>query len=161
MENEKLIEEKLRTEDALKNGAGWFYWIAGLSLINSLLVFFDSDWGFIAGLSITQIIDYTAYYLSLEFGSIVSIIGLILNFVIIGIFVILGVFANKGRNWGFIVGFVLYGLDTLLLVFMDDPFISVAFHLFALYSIFRGYQANKQLREIISNIDTQESIELN
>jgi len=161
LENEKLIEEKLRTEDALKNGAGWFYWIAGLSLINSLLVFFDSDWGFIAGLSITQIIDYTAYYLSLEFGSIVSIIGLILNFVIIGIFVILGVFANKGRNWGFIVGFVLYGLDTLLLVFMDDPFISVAFHLFALYSIFRGYQANKQLREIISNIDTQESIELN
>lgn len=151
LDNEKIIEEKLRTENRLRDGASWFYWIAGLSLVNSLLVFFESDWSFISGLSVTKIIDYTSYFLSIEFGNIVSIIGLILNLIIIGFFIVLGVFANKGRNWSFIVGFIFYGLDTILLVFMAD-FISIAFHLFALYSIFRGYQANKQLQEL--NEDT-------
>ncbi|QUH26979.1 hypothetical protein [Serpentinicella alkaliphila] len=159
MNNEKLIEEKLRIEDTLKNGAGWFYWIAGLSLINSLLMLFSSDWSFVAGLSITQIIDYIAYDLSLELGGAVTIIGLIINLIIIGLYVLLGVFANKGRNWSFIVGFILYGLDTLLLVFIMD-YVSIIFHVMALYSIFKGYKANKQLKELTGNLEELSSTHL-
>ena len=45
------------TEALLKSGASWFYWIAGLSLINSFIALSGSDYGFILGLGITRIID--------------------------------------------------------------------------------------------------------
>ena len=41
----------------LKSGASWFYWIAGLSLINSISAASGSSWRFIVGLGITQIFD--------------------------------------------------------------------------------------------------------
>ena len=41
----------------LKNGANWFYWIAGLSLVNSAIFAFGGHVSFIAGLAYTQIID--------------------------------------------------------------------------------------------------------
>ena len=38
MENSKAIEEKLKTERRFKSGANWFFWIAGLSIINSIIL---------------------------------------------------------------------------------------------------------------------------
>src|SRR5216117_2936789 len=38
----------------LKSGASWFYWIAGLSLINSIVAFTGGQWAFLFGLGITQ-----------------------------------------------------------------------------------------------------------
>ena len=37
----------------LKSGASWFYWIAGLSLINSIAAVSGGSWRFILGLGIT------------------------------------------------------------------------------------------------------------
>ena len=39
------------------NGASWFYWIAGLSAINSVVYLSGSDWSFLAGLGLTQLAD--------------------------------------------------------------------------------------------------------
>ena len=41
----------------LKSGANWFYWIAGLSVVNSLIFAFGGHTSFIAGLGLTQLID--------------------------------------------------------------------------------------------------------
>ena len=41
----------------LRSGANWFYWIAGLSVVNSLIFAFGGKVSFIAGLGLTQIVD--------------------------------------------------------------------------------------------------------
>ena len=40
----------------MQSGARWFYWIAGLSLINAIAAAANSNWSFLAGLGITQFI---------------------------------------------------------------------------------------------------------
>ncbi len=37
----------VRTESTFKNGANWFYWIAALSLVNTILFRTGSSWTFI------------------------------------------------------------------------------------------------------------------
>ena len=48
---------KYQTEAAFKGGANWFFWIAGLSVINSLIITFGGEMSFVIGLGITQFID--------------------------------------------------------------------------------------------------------
>ena len=33
----RALEARMRIENQLKGGSGWFYWIAGLSLVNSII----------------------------------------------------------------------------------------------------------------------------
>ena len=49
-----------------ENGAKWFYWIAGLSLINSGLNLARSNFTFVIGLSATQIVDGIAIGITQE-----------------------------------------------------------------------------------------------
>ena len=55
-----LIEQKVRWEHALKGAAAWFLWVAGLSLINSVLHLSGLRFQFIFGLGIAQLVDALA-----------------------------------------------------------------------------------------------------
>ena len=46
--------------------------------------------------------------------------------------------------WAFIVGMSIYGLDALLLAWATD-WLSVAFHGLALFFLFNGFRASRQL----------------
>jgi hypothetical protein len=120
----------------MKSGASWFYWIAALSLVNSISAFTGSDWRFILGLGITQFID--ALGQSIEGSG--KFIALALDLVAAGVLVLFGVFGCKGHLWAFIVGMVLFALDGVLFLLVQD-WIGVAFHAFVLYCFFRGFQA--------------------
>lgn len=124
----------------LKSGASWFYWIAALSLINSIVAFTGSDWRFIIGLGITQIFDAIGH----EIASAGKIVALLLDLIAAGVFVLFGVFANKGHLWAFITGMILFALDGVIFLLAHD-WIGVGFHLFVLYCLFRGVQACRRL----------------
>jgi uncharacterized membrane protein YvbJ len=47
------LEEKIQIERQMKSGAAWFFWIAGLSLINSIII--HSGWSFIIGLGLLKL----------------------------------------------------------------------------------------------------------
>ena len=126
---------------AARSGAGWFYWIAGLSLINSISMLSGSGWGFIVGLGITQVIDGLAS----ELGSSGRLVALMLDLLAAGVFVFFGVFANKRYAWAFIVGMVLYALDGLIFVLVGD-WLSAGFHVFVLLCILAGFSANQKLK---------------
>src|SRR5262249_48868204 len=75
-------------EHKLRNGASWFYWIAGLSAINTLSAISGGGF-FVVGLSITRIIEFHATRL----GG--NMIATSLSILVIGLFVLFGVFAYK------------------------------------------------------------------
>lgn len=126
----------------LKSGASWFYWIAGLSLINSISAFSGSTWRFIVGLGVTQAFDG----LAVEFGGAGKAIVLLLDLLAAGIFILFGVFATKRHQWAFIVGMILFGLDGLIFLLVQD-WLGVGFHVFVLYCLFRGLKACRELAD--------------
>lgn len=126
----------------LKSGAAWFYWIAGLSLINSIAASAGSNWRFIVGLGVTQVLDAVGA----QFGGAAKIVTLGLDVVVAGIFVLLGVFAHKRHLWAFITGMALFTIDAFVMLVVTD-WISLAFHAFVIYCLFRGMQACRALNQ--------------
>ena len=134
------------------NRVSWFFFVAGLSVVNSLLVLFGADWSFIFGLGITQIFDGIAVAIAGEMGAgagiwIVRGIVFVFNLAIAGFFVLFGWLSKKGYGAAFLIGIVLYVLDGLLfLVFMD--WMGLAFHALAIFLMVRGYLALRKLRAL-------------
>ena len=134
----------------MKRGANNFYWIAALSVINSILSMTGSSTYFVIGLAVTLIVDGVTAGLSQSFADasvIVKIIGLVLSILIAGIFALFGFFAGKGKRWAFLVGMVLYALDGLIMLAFAD-WIGVLFHGFFLWGLFGGWRALGELQKI-------------
>jgi hypothetical protein len=135
-------QTRLALEAQSRNGANWFFWIAGMSLVNSLVGLFGGQWGFVIGLGITQVIDSM---LTLGDGSTAfRLVGPVLTAAVAAVFIAFGYFAREGRRWAFIAGIALYVLDSLLFVLVRDV-LAIALHAFALYCLVKGLHAKDQL----------------
>lgn len=121
----------------------WFYWIAALSAINSLAALSGTNWRFLISLGITQVVDAVGKDLS----GVGKIAALVVDFFMLGIFVVLGVFAAKLQKWAFITGMVLFALDAALELLVQD-WIGLAFHAYALYFLFRGLKRVRMLEAL-------------
>ena len=142
------FRELMEIESRFKGGANWFYWIAALTMINSVLYLSGSGWGFIVGMGITQIIDSIALAFADESPSITpKVIAFVLDLVVAGVAVLFGVLAGKRMTWAFIVGMVLYAIDGLLFLIVQD-FLSFGFHIFVLVCMFLGLKALFQLQSL-------------
>jgi hypothetical protein len=89
---------------------GWFYWVAGLSVANTIMMFAHLNMRMLFGLGATQIVDEIIQ----KFGGYAVAIGLPINLVFAAIYAALGYFACRRMRWAFITGMVLYTLDALL-----------------------------------------------
>ncbi len=138
-----LAEIKVRLQSQLKGSASWFFAIAALSLVNSILMMAEANWHFFFGLGITDVVAALAHPL----GSAGIVAALVVNVFIAGIVVLFGVFARKGQKWAFIVGMVLYAMDALLVLLFRD-YLAVLVHGYALWAISRGIKAIEPLRKI-------------
>lgn len=125
----------------VKSSGSWFYWIAGLSLINSIAAMSGSGF-FIVGLSITLLLDSFLQGV----GGNARAIGLVLNIIVAGVFVLFGIFACKRHVWAFVVGMLLYAGDTLLTMVLS-LWLSFAFHVWVLFSLFVGVRAAMQMNK--------------
>src|SRR5690348_7668634 len=79
------------------SGAKWFYWIAALSMVNSLVAVFGGNFHFVLGLGITSVVDELAK----RAGSAGTILDFVINGFVAGVFVLFGIFAVKGQKWAF------------------------------------------------------------
>jgi hypothetical protein len=137
-----VATERLRLEAQFRSGANWFFWIAGMSLVNSVVGLFGGHWGFVIGLGITQVIDAA---LTTGDGDVSArLLGPLLTAAVAAVFIACGHFAREGRRTAFIAGIVLYVLDSLIFVLVRDV-LAIAFHAFALYCLVRGMRAKDQL----------------
>ena len=128
-------------EQRLKSGASWFYWIAAMSLINSILVMTDAGISFAIGLGITRETDHALSNAGMTAKAITFAIDLLAA----GVVAMFGFFALKKHAWSFIVGMALLALDTGLTV-LEQAWLSTAFHVWALISIFTAFKASRALR---------------
>lgn len=142
---EDISAEIAALEARAASGAGWFFWIAGLSLVNTIAALLQFNWSFVVGLWSTKIFDYFADASSGSAKAIALVIGL----VILGLYVTFGIFAKRWQTWAFAVGFVFYALDTVLLLVIagsagvyGEVVIDILFHAWALFAIGGGLGAN-------------------
>ena len=116
-------------------------------MITSVLSISGTNLRFFLSLGITQFIDGLALGLSQSVGSAGLVIGVVLNIFITAAFAVFGFFASKKHQWAFILGMALFGLDALILLLAVDVF-AILFHGLALFYIFRGFQAARELASL-------------
>ncbi len=133
-------------ERQLKSGATWFYWIAGLSAINTVASLSGSSWRFMFGLGITQIIDVVAHKAS----SVGTAIAVVLDLLVLGMFILFGYFAARRHNWSFLAGMVVFTLDGFIFLLAQD-WLGLGVHVFILYCLFKGFQASRALTAQLRN----------
>lgn len=143
-----LKEHDPQTLAQLKGGANWFYWIAGLSLINSAIFAFGGEVNFIAGLAYTQIID-AIFEMSVSQGAPTALRGvaIVMDLILVAIFALFGYFANKAINAVFIVGMVVYFVDGIIWLLLGSYF-AAGFHVFALIMIGKGFMASREVAAV-------------
>jgi len=127
--------ERRVLEAQRRRGATWFYWIAGLSFVNAVLMLTGQGWRFLLGLGITELVRSLAQR-SGGTGLKAAVVGIAM----IVVFGVLGERAVAGYRWAFVLGMVLYALDGCLFLVVRD-WLALGFHVFALVMIGRGYVA--------------------
>ena len=147
----RLLEAKLRLEARARNGASWFYWIGGLSVINSVIATTGGTFTLLFGLAVTQLITAFASVVEPDLGipspGIITFVGLALSLLAGAFFGLIGYAARKRIRGLYILGIVLYGVDGLLSLVLQD-WLGALFHLFALAGLVGGLSATRTLGPI-------------
>jgi hypothetical protein len=132
-------------------GAHWFYWIAALSLVNTVISIGGGGWTFGLGLACTQVVDALASHVEgpARYGVIA------VGFICAGVFAIFGWLGTRYQTWAIMVGIVLYVADGLLLIGLmlasQQPLIiGLAIHAYATYALVKGFLACRQYHLVLA-----------
>jgi hypothetical protein len=145
-----IEQKKLSLANKIRNGVNWFIWIAGLSILNSIIYLSGSTLTFVIGLGSTQFVDGFMSALAKDLSqSTLNFkgIGFLIDLCIAGVFVILGILGRKLKRWPIITGIVFYTIDAIILLLFQDM-IGVLFHGWALFGIIRGLMSFKDLHNL-------------
>ena len=133
-------------QDVLK-AANWFYWKAGLTVINSFIMMTGSLWAFFLGLGITQIFHGIAIGITQELGEssgrMFHGIALVLSLFCAGFVTLLGYYGRKGKRWALIFGMLIFCFDAILYLVTFSIF-GVVLHAVAIFMISKGISATKK-----------------
>jgi hypothetical protein len=149
MEVPEAVQRRLMLDSKFKGGANWFFWIAVLSLVNTIVVLAGSHWSFVVGLGVTQIIDSIAVALTRDTSSktLGMVVALALDVFVAGFFLLFWLFAHRKHVSAFLLGMTLYAADGLLFAWVED-WLSVGFHCLVLYWLFGGLKACRDLMRL-------------
>jgi hypothetical protein len=145
------LAEYEQLEAKVKSGANWFFWIAALSIVNSVAGLAEkNERSFVIGLGVTQVVNALAIVIAQnnpEIATAAKVVAVMVTCIAAAITATFGFGARRRLSWVFILGMVLYAMDGLLyLLFLD--FMSFAFHAFALWCMYGGLRACRQLNAI-------------
>jgi hypothetical protein len=135
------------TRTSIRHGANWFIWLAILSVINSLLVYSLQIKNTPFALGVTQWLDGTAGgWTNVGSGIAMTEAALAINIVVALLLAGFGLLARRGSDLAFVLGMFVYLMDGLLVLGLKD-FFGFAFHIFALFFLFKGLLASRHVRE--------------
>jgi hypothetical protein len=128
-------------ENAIRSSGNWFWWIAALSVVNSVATVLQLKYGMVLGLGLTQVFD--AVVLLDENGTLNDAslgVHLVHAALVLGtawLFVRIGVHARAQSVKAFKFGMAIYALDGLIFLVVGD-WIGVGFHVFVLFFLWGG-----------------------
>ena len=99
------------------SGAGWFYWIAALSLVNSVILLSGGDRHFVVGLGVTLVADVVAKEVAdqnPEIATVAKGIAFGFDLFVAAIVCLFGWLSRRPILPIFVVGMILYLLDGLI-----------------------------------------------
>jgi hypothetical protein len=126
----------------------WFYWIAGLSLVNTLLYYGGAPIRIAFGLGFTQLVDVIV-------GGIfpqLQYLSFAVDVVIAAAFVGFGYLSGHGETSAFVVGLILYVADGLLYLGLmilgrtPSGIVAIIWRGVAIYFLWKGLQAARELK---------------
>ena len=130
-----------------RNGAKWFYWIAGFSIVNTLIMLVSGGLFFVVGLAVTCLADDIARECAQQFPDaavLIKVVAFGFSAAMSLLFCGFGWLALKRYQPLFVLGMLLYLLDGLLFLLLGQM-MAAAFHAYALYCMWSGFQAYRQL----------------
>jgi hypothetical protein len=140
-------EEAYAPPRNILSGANWFYWVAILSVINTLIIYFFNIPNMPIALGLTQWVDGTTGPMNAEgWYPPLKLSMLVIDLLIAAAFAGFGYLARKGSDPAFVVGIFVYVVDLLLVIGLRD-FWAAVFHLVPLFFMFKGLLASRHLRE--------------
>jgi hypothetical protein len=143
-----------------RSGADWFFWIAALSLINTVIAHSGGDRNFVIGLGVTQIVDGIAKIIANDHPETQSVaIGVAIGFSAFCSLVAAAVGYLARNRWQILfgLGMFVYLLDGLLFVLVQD-WMSLGFHAFALFCMWSGFSAFQQLASFEKQLATADAV---
>ena len=130
------------TRTSVMHAADWFFWLAILSVINSLIVYYYQVPNTPIALGITQWVDGTTS----GFNATMSTSALVINILIAAALAGFGLLARRGSDIAFVLGIFLYVIDAVLMIGLKD-FFGFGVHLIALFFLVKGLLASRHIRE--------------
>ncbi len=133
--NEALVRK-------IKVGAGWPFWIAGLSVLNAALTHFEAPIRFAVGLVMTDLI----YAIGHALNPALAYVAVGLDAMILGFLIFLGVQARRSRIWAFVTAITLLVLDVGVQFWVSAEaeslsIIGIIFHALAIHYLVAGMLA--------------------
>lgn len=124
------------SDPVIRSAARWFWWIAGLSLVNVVMFHSGSATNFVIGLAMTTLAS-AAFADNLPVA--IALAGLTIAF-----YFVVGLFAQRQQLWAFYLGLAVYVLDGLIYAYFQD-WMPVAFHGFVAFFIVKGIMRTREL----------------
>jgi hypothetical protein len=152
-----LEQKKRELQVAARKGANWLFWIAGLSVINSVISVINVNGmpNYVLGLATGNLVGGMAIGIAqtlgvADWGVGVRLIFQSFNVLFAGLFAMMGILAAKQYRWVIIVGLALYASDAMTYMVYGD-LLSIAIHGVALWGLWQGTQALITLRRLERN----------
>lgn len=139
------------------SGAGWFYWIAALSLVNSIILLSGGDRHFVVGLGVTLIADVVAKEVANQNPDIAIVAkGIAFGFdlFVAAIVCLFGWLSRRPILPIFVIGMILYLLDGLIYLLAGE-WLSVGFHAFVLLGMWSGFTAYREMKQIKAQLEQE------
>lgn len=133
----------LEPTSGMQSAASWFYWIAGLSAVNFILALSGAGFSFAVGSGAVDFCAALARGIG-GFNPVYALVGVL----VIVLWVLLGVQGGRGSLAAFIVGVIMFALDTLL-VLAAGNFIGIAVHAYILFRLGMGLKEAWMLRKMM------------
>ena len=143
---------RFSSERSVNTGANWFFWVAILSVLNSLVIWYLGIKNLFFALGVTQWIDGTGGAFNHQGNTApLSESGLAVNILIAAAIAGFGYLGRHKHDIWYVIGLFIYCADAMLSLGLKD-FFGFGFHLIPLFFLFKGLLASRHVRENATTI---------
>jgi len=143
------FRQRMLLQMRARAGINWFYWVAGLTIINTIIFVTGNTPNYFLGLGLSQMVDsYTVTVATgTEMAPLMRWVAAAIDVLLAGVFIIFGFRGQRSyRSW-IVAGIGLYTLDGLIFLFFS-VWLGVLFHAFVIYKLVGGMRAMDELNQM-------------